>query len=107
MRHGAAKENPGSRPRRFNPVSGWLLAFALAAAPVSRAAADTAELPVDLELVLAVDASTSINRWDYVLEMRGLAEAFRHPAVIQAIRTYTPRAFGWRSLIPGLHWDTF
>ncbi len=91
MRHGAAKERPGSRPRRFNPGPGWVLALALAAAPVSRAAAAAAELPVDLELVLAVDASTSINRWDYVLEMRGLAEAFRHPAVVQAIRTHTPR----------------
>ncbi len=42
-------------------------------------------LPVSLELVLAVDASSSINRSEFDLQMRGLAEAFRHPQVHQAL----------------------
>jgi len=41
---------------------------------------------VDLELVLAVDASSSISTEEFDLQIRGLAEAFRDPAVFQAIR---------------------
>jgi hypothetical protein len=42
--------------------------------------------PVDLELVLAVDASSSVTIHEFDLQMRGLSEAFRHPAVLAAIR---------------------
>jgi hypothetical protein len=42
--------------------------------------------PVDLELVLAVDASSSVSASEFNLQMHGLAEAFRHPAVQGAIR---------------------
>ena len=41
---------------------------------------------VDLELVLAVDASSSVSAEEFDLQMRGFAEAFRHPAVAAAIR---------------------
>lgn len=44
------------------------------------------EQTVDLELVLAVDASSSISTEEFDLQIRGLAEAFRDPAVFQAIR---------------------
>ena len=40
---------------------------------------------VDLELVLAVDASSSVSAEEFDLQMRGLAEAFRSPAVLRAI----------------------
>jgi len=43
------------------------------------------EAPVDLELVLALDASGSVNQQEFALQLRGYAEAFRNPAVIQAI----------------------
>ena len=43
------------------------------------------ETPVDLELVLALDASGSVNQQEFSLQLRGYAEAFRNPAVIQAI----------------------
>jgi hypothetical protein len=43
-------------------------------------------LPVDLELVLAVDVSRSIDDEEYILQKRGYAEAFRHPAVQGAIQ---------------------
>jgi hypothetical protein len=59
-------------------LGGLLLAAALPLA----AAADE---PADLELVLAVDASSSINRSEFNQQMVGLAEAFRHPRVQQAI----------------------
>lgn len=42
-------------------------------------------IPVSLELVLAIDASSSINRNEFGLQMQGLAEAFRDPQVHQAL----------------------
>ena len=45
---------------------------------------------VDLELVLAVDASASVRYQEYSLQMQGLAAAFRDPSVAAAIRAATP-----------------
>lgn len=42
---------------------------------------------VQLELVLAVDVSLSVSPEEYNLQIRGLADAFRHDAVIAAIRS--------------------
>ncbi len=56
-------------------VLGWL-----AAAPGARAE------PVELELVLAVDSSFSVDREEFDLQMSGLARAFRDPRVIAANR---------------------
>ncbi len=41
--------------------------------------------PVDLELVLAVDASSSVSANEFELQIQGLAQAFRDPRVLQAI----------------------
>jgi Protein of unknown function (DUF1194) len=41
--------------------------------------------PVALELVLAVDTSSSVSPEEFDLQMRGFAEAFRNPTVIAAI----------------------
>jgi len=61
----------------------WTLAVLLAA--VSPAAmADTA---VDLQLVLAVDASGSVNQYRFELQKQGYAAAFRNPRVLTAIRS--------------------
>jgi hypothetical protein len=49
------------------------------------ARAQTAQ-PVDLELVLAVDTSTSVDEKEFALQTQGLAEAFLHPDVVNAIR---------------------
>ncbi len=43
----------------------------------------------DLHLVLAVDASSSINYTEFNLQMRGYAAAFRDPALIAAINSGT------------------
>ena len=45
-----------------------------------------AERLVDLELVLAVDSSDSVDDREFKLQIVGLADAFRHPEVIQALR---------------------
>ena len=54
----------------------------LLAAPPARA-----ETPVDLELVLAVDASGSVDDGEYALQLGGIAAAFRDPAVVEAARS--------------------
>lgn len=60
-----------------------MLALVLLALVLSGSARVTAT--VDLALVLAVDTSYSVDDGEYVLQMRGLAEAFRNPDVIDAI----------------------
>jgi hypothetical protein len=46
-----------------------------------------AQTPVDLQLVLAVDASGSVNNERFELQKHGYAEAFRSPHVLQAIQS--------------------
>lgn len=50
-------------------------------------AASQQPLAVELELVLAVDASGSVDVAEFDLQVRGLAKAFRHPDVIRAIHS--------------------
>ena len=45
-----------------------------------------AELPVDLELVLAADASGSIDSEERRLQRQGYAQAITHPRILQAVR---------------------
>jgi hypothetical protein len=42
---------------------------------------------VDLQLVLAVDVSRSIDDQEFALQRQGYAQAFTHPSVIQAIQS--------------------
>ncbi len=66
-----------------------ILYLGLTAAP----AAQTPH-PVDLELVLAVDCSYSVDASEFALQRIGLAEAFRHPAVVAAIQAGPHGAIG-------------
>ncbi|MCG8689692.1 MAG: DUF1194 domain-containing protein [Minwuiales bacterium] len=50
-------------------------------------AAAAAEQAVDLELVLAVDGSASVDADEYALQMRGIAAAFRDPDVVAALQS--------------------
>jgi len=50
------------------------------------AAGADADEPVDLELVLAVDVSRSIDSTEALLQREGYIRAFRHPEVIRAIK---------------------
>jgi hypothetical protein len=67
------------RPRR-------LFACALAALALA-GTARAAERPVDIELVLAVDASRSIDGVEWDLQRQGYVAALTDPAVLQAIRS--------------------
>ncbi len=64
---------------------GLLAAVALSLTALATAPARSAT-PVDLELVLAVDASSSVTQWEFELQMRGVADAFRDPEVQGAIQ---------------------
>jgi hypothetical protein len=69
-----------TRARRF--LATLLLGFLLM--PIPGRAEDA--IPVDLQLVLAVDSSGSINADEFRLQMEGLTAAFRNPAILDAIR---------------------
>jgi hypothetical protein len=60
-------------------------ALVLAALLVLHGAPAAAAEPVDLQLVLAVDVSRSMDADELALQRQGYANAFRHPDVIQAI----------------------
>lgn len=49
------------------------------------AAPSTAQTPVDVALVLVVDASGSIDDYEFALQKQGIAEAVQHPRVLAAI----------------------
>jgi hypothetical protein len=46
----------------------------------------SAQVPVDVALVLALDSSASVDAGEFALQRDGLAAAFRDPQVIQAIQ---------------------
>ncbi len=60
--------------------------FAILSAVVMTGRAIALPMAVDLELVLAVDVSRSIDDVEYTLQKQGYAEAFTHPAVLSAIQ---------------------
>jgi hypothetical protein len=64
---------------------------AVAAALLTPVAAK-AQTKTDILLVLAVDASGSVNQTRFELQRRGYAEAFRNPRVLSAIRGLTTQS---------------
>jgi hypothetical protein len=60
-----------------------------------------AEGAVDLELVLAVDSSGSVDFAEFELQMRGFAQAFRDPEVLEAIAGATPNGIA----VTMIHWS--
>lgn len=78
-RSGARGPTPSHR--RGGLAGALLLGWALAPAP-----ALAVQQPVDLELVLAVDASSSVSADEFHLQIKGLAEAFRNPGVLEAVQ---------------------
>ena len=67
--------------RKFNAAALATLATGLG---THEARADT---QVDLQLVLAVDASGSVNQYRFELQKRGYINAFRNPQVLNAVRS--------------------
>lgn len=71
-----------------------LAAPAILGAAVGPAEAQEAAGAVDLLLVLAVDASGSIDQDEFALQRDGIAGAVTHPAVLAAIRSKPRGAIG-------------
>jgi hypothetical protein len=68
---------------------------AILAAPAALALPAAAQAgAVDLLLVLAVDASGSIDADEFALQREGIAEALSHPAVLAAVRSQPRAAIG-------------
>jgi hypothetical protein len=67
----------------MRPLLSLVQAFIAAAAVFAATAA--ASQQVDIELVLAVDVSASMDPREQVLQRRGYVGAFRHPEVVEAI----------------------
>lgn len=61
------------------------LAFGLCVASAAAPPAPQMSSDVDLELVIAVDVSASIDHDELLLQRRGYVEALRHPDVVRAI----------------------
>ncbi len=73
-------------PFRFSLLRAAALCGALACVATASAPA-AAQIAVDLHLVLAVDASGSVNQYRFDLQKQGYVAAFRHARVLQAIRS--------------------
>src|SRR5262245_38450800 len=80
----SAGSRPASRSRLARLWHGWCCAVGLGLAAASPAPAQPA---ADLQLVLAVDASGSVDQYRFELQKRGYVAAFRHERVLQAIRS--------------------
>lgn len=75
----------------------WLRSHALAIAGLLAALCigvtqASAQTNVDVQLVLAVDASGSVSNERFILQQRGYAAAFRSPRLLEAIRGGANRA---------------
>lgn len=67
-------------------IGNWFRSFVpLVAAMTFFPSGGHAQQTVELELVLAIDTSTSVNSDEYELQRKGIAEAFRDPTVLSAI----------------------
>lgn len=71
----------------MRPFLGTLPFVCVLPALIAGVSAAHAAEPVDLELVLAVDASRSIDAGEAALQRAGYVEAIRHPDFLRAIRT--------------------
>ena len=78
--------------RRARRVAGWMVVGGLAAlaalfvALIAAPGARAQQMAVDLELVLGVDCSYSVNSGEFELQMQGLAQAFLDSKVLGAIQ---------------------
>jgi hypothetical protein len=70
----------------------WRLAVAAAVALFAFAGAAPTQTSTDILLVLAVDASGSVNQTRFDLQKQGYADAFRSPQVLNAVRGLTTQS---------------
>jgi hypothetical protein len=78
--------------RKSFGLSRFAACIAIAAALIAACAPAKAQTKTDILLVLAVDASGSVNQARFELQRRGYADAFRNPRVLSAIRGLTTQS---------------
>jgi Protein of unknown function (DUF1194) len=81
------RRRTNSHSGRQSPTRRSVMAGALAALLTGADVTAHAAEEVDLQLVLAVDASGSVDMHRFELQKRGYAAAFRNPRVLAAIRS--------------------
>lgn len=81
---GACRRAAVRRPAQRAPLAALL---ALLSVLPCAGAARSAPVPVDLELVLAVDVSGSVDEEEGRLQRTGYVEAFRSPSVLRAVQS--------------------
>jgi hypothetical protein len=93
LRHGGEMARPGACTAVAGGTAsrrlGWLRRAAGAAIVIAAGmgAPAAAQTPVDLQLVLAVDVSGSVNQTRFELQRDGYVAAFRNPRVLDTIRS--------------------
>jgi hypothetical protein len=77
-----------TRRRMLAGLGGGLAATSLGkTANAQQATPSGRSPPVDMELILAVDASGSVSERRFLLQRQGYVDAFRNPRVVNAIRS--------------------
>jgi hypothetical protein len=84
MKGAAAVAKPSRRREIVMRLGTAVVGLALAALPAGGDA--RAQMPVDVELVLAVDVSQSMDYGEHALQRQGYVDALSHPQVLSAIR---------------------
>src|SRR5258708_187137 len=94
LQRGRRMRNPADSPfgRFADARLGRAVALALAMLAALVHSATAQPTAVDLQLVLAVDASGSVNQQRFELQKQGYALAFANPKVLQAIRSGAKQA---------------
>ena len=83
---GDQPSRPGAHAWRRNLCRNALAGVLWLGGALAPTTALAVQQPVDLELVLAVDASSSVSADEFDLQIKGLAKAFRNPGVLEAVQ---------------------
>jgi hypothetical protein len=81
-----------AEPRMRRPALSAFMAFLAVLLALAAPARSQDKPATDVLLVLAVDTSGSVSHGRFVLQMNGYAAAFRHPRVLNAIRSGTTQS---------------
>ena len=76
---------------RLSPSRTCIASMSMLAATAAWSPPSAAGEYVDLELLLAIDVSASVDVSEYALQMSGIANAFRDPSVLSAITASAPK----------------
>jgi hypothetical protein len=75
---------------KWRVINGLILGMCAAFVARSADVAAQSETDVAIELLLALDSSASMDAREFALQVKGLAAAFRDPAILNAIKDLEP-----------------